>query len=112
MYLSGDFPDWSRLRFEEHLLGCAACRRNLNAQRCIAPTVRYEHVEVGAVRLYVSGKLSPDRRRMVESHLVLCSFCGTRVEEVMDIREAFEAEMSSIMALEYRPRVQGEPPSS
>jgi hypothetical protein len=103
------------LGVDDHLAGCAECRRliesalnndaaglyaDLTAEAAVG-----SHLTFDQSAAYVDGLLTGEERRVVEDHLASCARCAPLTDDL----RAFRNEIAPELDREYRPRA-AEPP--
>jgi len=98
------------LGVDDHLAGCAECRRLIeSALNNGAPPLYVElaaeaaigrHLTFDQSAAYVDGLLTGDDRRMIEDHLASCAQCAPLVADL----RAFRNEIAPELDREYRPQ--------
>src|SRR3569833_1235239 len=83
-YRKRELPPRELLAAATHLAGCDLCRGNLadETRSGILLTAAPAHLTFEQLETYADGRADEIDREIVESHVELCEFCATQVEQL------------------------------
>lgn len=91
-HAAGTLDAWTARRIDEHLVGCAECRIEIEALKSMATTLQRhhgtDHVEVVDLVGYEHDEpaLPADRRESILQHLSGCATCTDEIEILRSVR--------------------------